>query len=214
MTAKQQNPLGTWRERQKTEIRSAIIKSALSLFEEAGFEKTTIRRIADRAGVGVGTIFNHYPDKSSLLVAALMDELEWVQAEAFKKMPHKKKLKDKLLHLSRTFYTYYTKKPDLSKTLLKETLFTTGKWKKKLNDQAFEYISTVSLLFEAARDKGDIRPDADCDLAAVSFFSHYLNTLYIGFEETRFMLDESLDLLGILIDQLITGIGYGEGKIP
>ncbi len=58
-----------------------------------------MRALAERAGVGLGTIFKHFPDKPSLLVAAFQDDLGRVVQEAFRTLP-KKGIKSQLLHLT------------------------------------------------------------------------------------------------------------------
>jgi AcrR family transcriptional regulator len=52
------------------ERRSAIVAATLPLLVEHG-ESVTTRQIADAAGIAEGTIFRVFPDKDSLLVAAV-----------------------------------------------------------------------------------------------------------------------------------------------
>jgi len=46
-----------------------IIEAGEALFTKKGFHKATIREIAKVAGVGVGTIYEYFPDKEALLLA-------------------------------------------------------------------------------------------------------------------------------------------------
>ncbi len=48
-----------------------IVSSAVGLFSEAGFEQTSMARIAQSAGVTPNTIYWYVEDKDALLVAAL-----------------------------------------------------------------------------------------------------------------------------------------------
>ncbi len=48
---------GTRREKNREETRRVILDTAYALFEEKGYEKMTMRELAARAGVGLGTIF-------------------------------------------------------------------------------------------------------------------------------------------------------------
>ncbi len=57
------------RAEQKSATRERVIASAQRLFVEVGFGATTIRRIAEDAGVSVGTVMS-VGDKDSLLLAA------------------------------------------------------------------------------------------------------------------------------------------------
>lgn len=63
------HPLGR-RERKKLATRRRILEAALGLFEEKGYEATTVEEIAERADVAKGTVFNYFPQKRAFLLAA------------------------------------------------------------------------------------------------------------------------------------------------
>lgn len=50
-----------------TEKREAILAAALSLFVERGFYGTAVPEIAERAGVGAGTIYRYFESKEALV---------------------------------------------------------------------------------------------------------------------------------------------------
>src|SRR3954452_16496739 len=55
----------------------AILKAALELFVERGFHGTPVPLIAERAGVGAGTIYRSFPSKEALVNALYQ---RWKQA--------------------------------------------------------------------------------------------------------------------------------------
>ena len=55
------------KERQKTEMRDAILSAALKLFSDEGYENVTMRKIADKIEYSVGTIYLYFKDKSEML---------------------------------------------------------------------------------------------------------------------------------------------------
>jgi len=65
------------RERKQLRTRDTIIKVALELFVEHGFDGVTVNQIAERAEVGRTTFFRYFADKQELLFA---DDDELMQA--------------------------------------------------------------------------------------------------------------------------------------
>jgi AcrR family transcriptional regulator len=55
------------RERKKAATRQAIADAALELFLEHGFERVSVRDIAERADVSTTTLFAHFPSKEALV---------------------------------------------------------------------------------------------------------------------------------------------------
>jgi len=66
----------TARQRQAAARREQILKTALKLFAERGFDATSTRQIAKEVGVAEGLIFHYFPTKASLLTAILEDRLQ------------------------------------------------------------------------------------------------------------------------------------------
>lgn len=57
-----------------TDKREAILDAALELFVERGFFGTAVPEIADRAGVGAGTIYRYFESKEALVNAIYRQE--------------------------------------------------------------------------------------------------------------------------------------------
>ncbi|MGA8937564.1 MAG: TetR/AcrR family transcriptional regulator [Acidobacteriaceae bacterium] len=58
----------------------AILQATLQVLVSVGKERLTTTRVAQRAGVSVGTLYQYYPNKSSLLQAALRLHMDQVAA--------------------------------------------------------------------------------------------------------------------------------------
>ena len=71
------------RARRQLETRRRITESATAIFHEVGYEAATMRAIAARANVATGTLFLHAPEKRSLLLMVLNNELERAGERAF-----------------------------------------------------------------------------------------------------------------------------------
>jgi AcrR family transcriptional regulator len=55
------------KERERAEMRDAILNAATEMFLKDGFEKTSIRGIAEKIEYSVGTIYLYFKDKTELL---------------------------------------------------------------------------------------------------------------------------------------------------
>jgi AcrR family transcriptional regulator len=74
------------RARKKQKTRDTISNVALELFDEQGYEHTTIAEIADAAEVSPRTIFAYFPSKEDILFCDL-PEIEERLAQAFRERP-------------------------------------------------------------------------------------------------------------------------------
>ncbi|WP_030940797.1 TetR/AcrR family transcriptional regulator [Streptomyces sp. NRRL S-646] len=57
------------RQQRSKETYDAILEAAAQLFERDGRAKATTNRIAERAGVSIGSLYQYFPDKDALLYA-------------------------------------------------------------------------------------------------------------------------------------------------
>jgi AcrR family transcriptional regulator len=53
----------------------ALLKAAMAVFAESGVD-APVREIAERAGVGVGTVYRHFPQRSDLIAAVFRQEID------------------------------------------------------------------------------------------------------------------------------------------
>ncbi|MER9017290.1 helix-turn-helix domain-containing protein [Mesorhizobium sp. M0898] len=53
----------------------ALLRAAMAVFATSGVE-APVREIAEKAGVGVGTVYRHFPQRSDLIVAVFRNEVD------------------------------------------------------------------------------------------------------------------------------------------
>jgi AcrR family transcriptional regulator len=90
------------KERDKVEMRQRIMSAAVQMFLEEGYEKTSIRNIAEKIEYSPATIYLYYKDKDELLYD--------VQGQAFEKLDlafrEKATSKDPIKRLEQIMLTY------------------------------------------------------------------------------------------------------------
>lgn len=69
------------RETQKQGTRRKVLEAARDLFNEIGYDESTIRAIAERAGVSVGSVFTTFASKADVLSQVMEDRVEALYAE-------------------------------------------------------------------------------------------------------------------------------------
>lgn len=60
-------------EQRTRESRERVLEAALRLFSRQGFRSTTLREIADEAGVSTGNVYHHFSDKEEMFDTLLDD---------------------------------------------------------------------------------------------------------------------------------------------
>lgn len=74
-------PRKTPAQRRAVETCAAIVEATARILEEKGQDALNTNRIAERAGVSVGTLYQYFPDKHAILVALIRRERAALMAE-------------------------------------------------------------------------------------------------------------------------------------
>lgn len=199
---------GTRREKNREETRRVIFDTAYALFEEKGYEKMTMRELASRAGVGLGTIFKHFKDKSTLLVSVFEHEFHPLILRVFASLPEKD-LKAQLVYMVRNFYEYYARRPEISRILIKE-LYVDPKNAEQIQRSYMDDLSEVAKLFEAAKKRGEIDPETGISEAVTIWWGCYAVVLFEALRMPHFDVDEQVAVFERLMEQHFRGIGVKE----
>lgn len=204
---------GTRREAAKQQTRRLILDAAYRLFESKGFRETTMRQLATQAGVGLGTIFKHFPDKAFLLVEAFETDVGQVVDRAFDSLPATG-IRQQLVHIAGTLFEHYAQRPQLSLRMISEVTRTEGEAAAKLHRQMGNFVARIAALFETAQRRGEISPGTNCLDAAQAFWSYYIMCLSTGLWATPPNLPAQLAMLDRLVKQHFTGIGTSTETEP
>jgi AcrR family transcriptional regulator len=151
------------REQNKLEKSQRIRIAARELFSKHGYESATLRQIAKRAHVGLGTVFNYAQDKRDLVFLIFNEELAAGQAHH--------SLLDQLTGIYRPHYEYFSKSPALSRILLKElTFYSEGKQAATFQEIRERLITGIENLIRTAQKEKRIRCDEDARVVARQIF--------------------------------------------
>jgi AcrR family transcriptional regulator len=159
------------REQNKLEKRQRIRAAARELFSKHGYESATLRQIAKRAHVGLGTLFNYAQDKRDLVFLIFNEELDAVTTRALSAGQLHRSLLHGLIDIYKPHYEYFSENPALSRILLKElTFYSEGKQAATFQRIRHRLISGIEELVQACQKEGSIRSEEEPEMVARHIF--------------------------------------------
>ena len=166
------------RERKKLETRERIRAAAADLFTRHGYGAATMRQIAQRAHVGLGTLFNYAEDKRDLVFLIFNEELNAVTDVALAAPRPGQALLEQLLAVFRVHYRWLAAKPALARILLQElTFYSSGKQAATFLGIRKRLIDGIEALVKNAQARGRIRSREQAALIARHIFFVYSASL-------------------------------------
>jgi AcrR family transcriptional regulator len=203
--ARPKPPEGGLRARQKRDKLERLRAAAWELFTSKGFDETTTREIAERAGVATGTLFLYAKDKPDLLFLVFEHRLAETVDAAFDSLPEAS-LKPQLIHVLGRLFAMYEKSPALARRFVKELPGADGPNAQRVNGLTFAFLQRLGGLVEKAAERGEVRSDAFPLLAAQTIFAIYFMGLLSwlsGFNSLETALDTAVSsALDLLMDGL------------
>jgi len=166
------------RERKKLATRERIRAAAADLFTRHGYGAATMRQIARRAHVGLGTLFNYAEDKRDLVFLIFNEELNATTDVALAAPRPGQPLADQLLAVCAVHYRWLAEKPALARILLQElTFYSSGKQAATFHGIRKRLMDGIGHLIEKNQKSGQVRKDQSADLVARYVFFVYSASL-------------------------------------
>jgi AcrR family transcriptional regulator len=166
------------REKKKLETRERIRSAAADLFTKRGYGAATMRQIAKRAHVGLGTLFNYAQDKRDLVFLIFNEELNAITDVALAAPRPDQKLAEQLLAVFRVHYRWLATKPALARILLQElTFYSSGKQASTFLGIRRRLIDGIEQLVAEAQQRRKIGTKERADVIARYIFFVYSASL-------------------------------------
>lgn len=178
------------RERNKADKLRRIKEAAQRLFEEKGYERTSVRDIAKLADVGQTTVFAYAPEKRDLIFLIMNDRVSEMLQHTASTLNRKLGLMESLLYIYRNVYGLHNQFPVMSQLLLKELTFfeDTGKPDSPAGKFHVSYNELSSLIVERVQltqNSGLIAANLDPRLLAKLIGHVYRSEVRIWFGSDR-----------------------------
>ncbi|MGE5566564.1 MAG: TetR/AcrR family transcriptional regulator [Parcubacteria group bacterium] len=183
------------REQQKQATRAKVLDAARDLFDSAGYEETTIRAIAERAGVSVGSVFTTFASKAEILGQIMNERIEQLSAELEKVVPNLRgSIVDRMSSLIAIHYDFQMRRPKLYLAYLSVSFHVQRASGFVRMGASPALRAPMRDLLAAAIERGEVRADLDIELALDMLVSLYgFNYLRVAEGADAKELSEILD---------------------
>lgn len=172
-----------------------LLAAAAGAFAEHGADDVSLEEIARRAGVGIGTLYRHFPARQALLEAVYKDQVDGLEVLAGKLLASESPA-DALAQWMKAFVAFGRTKRSLSTALVA----TMGKDSEFLSACSTTLRSCTDALLGRAKEAGLVRPDVQP--ADVLRLSH---GLILASDAAPSDPGQADRMLGLLIDGLLAG---------
>ena len=162
------------RERKKKQTKEAILQAAIQLFGEKGFEKTSIEELAQRAGIGKGTVYSYFRTKSDILHSFCEYELEILHQELTARADQDISILEQMVTIYMGEFKHFAGNEEFARLFLRHTVFPRPETLERQRVHEDKYFAMLFPLLEKAQQKGELRTDIDLLYITGHFHGLYL----------------------------------------
>ncbi len=186
-----------------------IIRSALSLFEEKGFHKVSVREISEKASVSNGGFYHHFKSKDELLyqinASILTHVIENSKKAAMKNNSPIEKLAGMIRVFIHTFDIYHQEVT----VMYRDNHYLAPDFFIKIKETRNEYQKYIFNIIQEGINEGEIRKNIPIILSGMAIFG-LINWTYQWYEKNRSLSIE--DIATIYIDFIFNALLTKEAK--
>ena len=159
------------RELSKQESQHKIMVSARELFAEQGYDRSTLRQIAAKAGLTVGALFKHVSDKRDLIYFIFNEEVDALTDTALSAPRAYQTFFEKMSTMTEYFFRLFANEPVLSRILLVEIVIESpGLHLARYQAIRARFLEGMAQYVAQAQDNGEIQTDESADFIALHLF--------------------------------------------
>ena len=201
------------RERNKREKLSRIRHAARSLFQEKGYDATTIREIADKANVAPATVFLYAKEKRDLLYLIFRDELHDVLDYAENSVRRHVTFHQQLMDYLSPILEFWRPHPDLARIMLREQFNVSGDNAGDLISVRQQIDSCLRRLIADAQVTRQVRADIGTQLLVDSIWANFRFYNDDWMRNPNPVLDTGLRKLDTALRLLLEGIALARPNL-
>ncbi len=179
----------------KIDSKEALIQAAKSVFARLGYDGTTVKEIADTAGVNVSLVSYHFEGKEGLYRTCLemfgRDRLAFAE-RVLKEPGSLEDFKIRIRLFVEEFFTCHIQEPEISQLLHRECISQNSLIKDIFMNVFVKVFDTLAAFVASAQEKGIVRKDIDTKISTALFFGGLVH--FVRMRELQ------KELIGVCID--------------
>ncbi len=144
-------------EEEQSRRRKEIFNASVHLFLEKGFNETSMREIAEAAGVGKSTLYDYFKSKDEILISYFENELSKITTRAIEIAQKNLSVAEKLREIMQMHLTYLVDNKKVFLKLTVETQRLSFESQQKIQMKRHAYQDLLHTLIEEGIQRGEFR---------------------------------------------------------
>ncbi len=170
------------------EKRDAIVEQAIRTFAECGYRDTDVQVVADRAGVGKGTVYRYFSNKEDLFWSTCYEVLARMERSIFAAADKVEGAYAKLRAAALAHARFFEDHPDYLELTLQERAEFRGLGPQSHRQYHEKLIARMAEILQHGIDSGELRPvdprqttlAVGCLVFGAAFLTGFLPSMGIG----------------------------------
>jgi len=183
--------------------REAILAQAIATFAEEGFRHADVQVIADRAGVGKGTVYRYFGNKQDLFWASMFDVFKKLEAHLLAAMEGIDGALPRLRTVGRAYADFFDSNPQYLEIFVQDRAEFRGTAPESHIEYHNKLIDRFSGIVQEGIAAGEIRPvDVRKTIIALGgvLYGSVVHACYMAFDDTL------TDMAQYAVDIFLEGI--------
>lgn len=185
------------REKKKKIAREKILKAATDIFNHKGFEKASVSEIAEKADLGVGTVYNYFKSKDDIFVETFTNQMD---VETTYEFDIKELVEKEVADIVIAYVEKFTKPFKLVPKKFMQELFriTIGSKNntsllRNLMEMDFKFIDRIEEILEKIKSEGILPESFDPRIAAEMVYGAYMYEVMMYLFMDDYSFDKALE---------------------
>ncbi|MEN8209096.1 MAG: TetR/AcrR family transcriptional regulator [Candidatus Fermentibacteria bacterium] len=194
------------REIKKERVRKAILETARDMFFTRGYDETTIEAIAQKAEVAVGTVYNYFDSKSTLILAITAEDTSKALGDKFH-IPESGSGLDGIKVYVNSFMKNLSMYPKrLLRELMREAWRSETALSKGIINQDLTLLDALSRLLRELAGKHKLKPGTDIEHASLTIYGIITTAIMWYAADDERTSRQMLESLEIMLQILFRGL--------